>query len=151
MKDLEQAIPHRSPFLLLDRVASITDEKITAVASPKSDDEFFSRVFAGHYPGNPITPGVLLCEMVFQAGAVLLSHRMKGNITGTPVVVKITNARFKRMVRPDEKLEVEAEFVEQLSNAFYMKGSVRCEGELALRVKFTCALVPEVDEYLEEQ
>ncbi len=146
MKDLEQAIPHRSPFLLIDRVASITDEKITAEASPRSDDEFFSRVFSGHYPGNPITPGVLLCEMVFQAGAALLSHRMKENITGTPVVVKITNARFKRMVRPDEKLEVEAVFVEQLSNAFYMKGSVRCEGEIAVGVEFTCALVPKEED-----
>ncbi len=146
MKDLEQAIPHRSPFLLIDRVASITDEKITAEASPRSNDEFFSHVFSGHYPGNPITPGVLLCEMVFQAGAALLSHRMKENITGTPVVVKITNARFKRMVRPDEKLEVAAEFVEQLSNAFYMKGSVRCEGEIAVRVEFTCALVPEQED-----
>ncbi len=146
MKDM--GIPHRSPFLLIDRIASITDEKITAEACPKSDSEFFSRVFAGHYPGNPITPGVLLCEMVFQAGAALLSHRMKENITGTPVVVKITNARFKRMVRPDEKLEVEAEFVEQLSNAFYMKGAVRCEGEMAVRVEFTCALVPEEEKNL---
>lgn len=143
MTDLEQAIPHRAPFLLIDRIVSVNDEKITAEASPESNDEFFSRVFAGHYPGNPITPGVLLCEMVFQAGAALLSHRMKGDVPGTPVIVKIGSARFKRMVRPGEKLEVEAVFVEQLSNAFYMKGSVRCEGEIAVRVEFTCALVPE--------
>lgn len=143
MVDLEKAIPHRPPFLLLDRVVSIDDEKISAEACPDSNNRFFSSVFSGHYPGNPVTPGVLLCEMVFQAGAVLLSHRMGGEPKGTPVVVKIENARFKRMVRPDEKLKVEAEFIEQLSNAFYMKGSVRCGNELAVRVNFTCAVVPE--------
>lgn len=146
MKDIEQAIPHRASFLLIDRIVSIDEDKIMAETSPRSDDKLFSLVFAGHYPGNPITPGALLCEMVFQAGAVLLSHRMGGEASGTPVVVKIGNARFKRMVRPDEKLQIEAEFIEQLSNVFYMKGTVRCEGELAMRVEFTCALVSAEEE-----
>lgn len=142
MNDIERAIPHREPFLLLDRVVSISDETIRAEASPRSDDELFSRVFAGHYPGNPITPGVLLCEMVFQAGAVLLAHRMKEGSAGTPVVVKIANARFKQMVSPDDRLEVEATFVEQIANAFILKGSIRCAGKVALRLEFTCALLP---------
>jgi 3-hydroxyacyl-[acyl-carrier-protein] dehydratase len=143
VNEIERLIPHREPFVLLDRIVSVDDMRIVAEASPRSEDELFSRVFAGHYPGNPITPGVLLCEMVFQAGAALLSHRLGDDPKGTPVVVKISNTRFKQIIRPDDRLDVEALFVEQLSNAFYMKGSVKCGGKLAVRVEFTCALVPD--------
>ena len=141
MVDIEQAIPHRPPFLLLDRIVSMDDDRIVAEASPRSDDELFSRVYAGHYPGNPITPGVLLCEMVFQAAAVLLSQRIGGDAEGVPVITRIRDARFKQMVKPDDQLEIEATIDEQVSNAFYMKGAIRCGGRAAVRVEFTCALV----------
>ena len=142
MIDIEQAIPHRPPFLLLDRILSMDETRIVAESAPRADDELFSRVFAGHYPGNPITPGVLLCEMVFQAGAVLLSQRLTDPTDGVPVIVRVRDARFKQMVRPGDPLEIEASFVEQISNAFYMKGSVKHNGKVAVRVEFTCALVP---------
>ena len=143
MNELEQAIPHRPPFLLIDRVVSASGDKLVAEASPKSDDELFSRVFSGHYPDEPITPGVLLCEMVFQAGAVLLSRRAAAaNLSGIPVLTKITNARFKRIVRPNDQLVIEVELVEQMSSVFRMKGLIRCEDEIAVRVEFTCAMIP---------
>ena len=141
MVDIERAIPHRPPFLLLDKIVSIDDTRIVAESVARSDDELFSRVFAGHYPGNPITPGVLLCEMVFQAAAVLLSNRLGDTSGGVPVLVRIRDARFKHMVQPDQKLGIEASLEDQVSNAFYMKGSVKCEGKLAVRVDFSCALV----------
>ena len=142
MTDIQRAIPHRPPFLLLDRIVSMDDTRIVAESAARSDDELFSRVFAGHYPGNPITPGVLLCEMVFQAAAVLLSQRVSEDAEGVPVLVRIRDARFKQMVKPDEKLEIEATLDEQVSNAFYMKGSVKRDGKVAVRVDFSCALVP---------
>jgi len=142
MEDINKYIPHRPPFLLIDKIIFLDDTHIKAAASPSMGKELFSQVFSGHYPGNPITPGVLLCEMVFQAGAVLLSSRLGSNVDkGTPVLVRIRDARFKQSVRPDDKLEVEAEFTEQVSNAVYMKGSVRCNGKIAVRVEFTCALL----------
>ena len=141
--DIERMIPHRPPFLLIDKIISLDATMIAAESRARADSEIFSRVFAGHYPGNPIAPGVLLCEMVFQAGAVLLSHRIGGKPKGAPVLVRIRDARFKRAVRPDEPLVVHASFVEQVSNAFYMKGSVICNGKTAVRVEFTCALMPE--------
>ncbi len=141
MVDIEHAIPHRPPFLLLDRIVSMDDDHIVAEVSPRSDDELFSRVYAGHYPGNPITPGVLLCEMVFQAAAVLLSQRIDGNAEGVPVITRIRDARFKQMIEPDDQLEIEASIEEQVSNAFYMKGAIKSDGKVAVRVEFTCALV----------
>jgi 3-hydroxyacyl-[acyl-carrier-protein] dehydratase len=146
LTDIQRAIPHKPPFLLIDRVVSVTDECIVAEACPKKDGELFSLVFAGHYPGNPVTPGVLLCEMVFQAGAVLLSHRMEGTPVGTVVLVKISSARFKHMVKPGDDLLVEVKFIEQIAHAFVMKGTVRCDGNMAVRVEFTCALIAEPTE-----
>ena len=143
MLDIEGAIPHRPPFLLLDRIVSIDEDRIVAESTARSDDELFAGVFRGHYPGKPITPGVLLCEMVFQAAAVLISQRLDDSSEGVPVLVRIRDARFKEMVGPDQKLKIEAALEDQVSNAFYMKGSVKCEGKLAVRVSFSCALVAE--------
>ena len=142
MVDIEQAIPHRPPFLLLDSIVSMDDERIVAEYTPRSDDELFERIYSGHYPSAPVTPGVLLCEIVFQAGAVLLSQRIDDAAGGVPVVTKISNARFKHMVKPDDPLEIEASIEDQVSNAFYMKGTIKSGGKLALRVEFACALVP---------
>jgi 3-hydroxyacyl-[acyl-carrier-protein] dehydratase len=146
LTDIQKAIPHKPPFLLIDRVVSVTQDRIVAEACPKEDDKLFSLVFSGHYPGNPVTPGVLLCEMVFQAGAVLLSHRMDDSPVGTVVLVKISSARFKHMVKPGDHLLVEVEFIDQIAHAFVMKGTVRCNDNMAVRVEFTCALIAEPSE-----
>lgn len=142
--DLQAALPHRAPFLLLDEVVSADANTLVARACPRADDPLFAQVYAGHYPGSPITPGVLLCEMVFQAGAALLAHRLgpAGTADGVPVLVRIQDARFKKPVQPGDALEISATFVEQVSTAFYLKGTVKAGGQLAVRVSFTCALAP---------
>jgi len=136
-------IPHRPPFLLLDEIVSLDETAIRARVRLRPGDGFWSGVYAGHYPGQPITPGVLLCEIIFQAGAALMSRRLgaSGATQGTPVVTRIRDAKFRRMVRPDELLEVEAVFDEQVSTAFYLHGSIRVGEETAVRVEFSCALV----------
>ena len=146
MPDLASLIPHRPPFLLLDEIVELTESAIAARITLRPKDELWSRVYAGHYPGNPITPGVLLCEIVFQAGAALMAHRLKagsagGPPAGTPVITRIRDAKFKQMVRPGDALEISAAFDEQVSNAYYLHGAVKVRGQLAVRVEFTCALV----------
>lgn len=133
-----EAIPHRPPFLFIDDVTSITDEKIEATVTLPADLD----VFRGHYPHFPIFPGVLICEAVFQAGAILLSRRVTDPASGVPALTRIRDARFKRMVRPGETLTLTAEVEEVLSNAFYMKGSASVDGQSAVRVLFTCAMAP---------
>ena len=142
MDRIEQLIPHRKPFLLIDEIVELTDAKIRTRYTVRRDDPLFALVFQGHYPGNPIIPGALLCEMVFQAGAVLLSRRAGGTDGKVPVLVRVKDARFKQMARPGDLLDIEAEFVDQVSNAYYMKGAAGTGGETAVRVDFTCALVP---------
>lgn len=141
--EIEKLIPHRGPFLLLDRITEISAQKVSAQYRIKTDNALFQQVLPFHYPGSPITPGVLLCEMIFQAGAALMAHRLmseNNTIKGAPVITRIRDARFKNMILPESELAITAEFEDQVSTAYYLKGSVECEGKLALRVAFTCAL-----------
>ena len=134
---IHQAIPHRSPMLLLDRIVEQQDAKITCEKS-FADTDFFVQ---GHYPDFPLVPGVILCECAMQAGAVLLASHTDGD-QGVPVVTRMSDVKFKRMVRPGETITIEAALNERMGNAFFMTGKVTCEGKLAARLDFACALAP---------
>lgn len=140
MKEVLKAIPHRPPFLLVDEILELTETKIKTKKYVDPEEPFFK----GHFPGNPIMPGVLICESVFQTGAILLAKisGIEGSlVSGTPVLTRINEAKFKGMVRPGDHLEIEAELMERLSNAFFLNGVVRVAGKIVVRVKFACSLV----------
>ena len=136
MEDVLNAIPHRPPFLFVDKIIELTDTKIKTTKEISPEEEFFK----GHYPGNPIMPGVLICESIFQTGAILLSHIITDISEGTPVLTRISNGKFKNIVRPGSTLEIEAEVVERVSNAFFLKGKASVEGKTAVTVKFGVSL-----------
>ncbi len=139
--DIQAAIPHRPPFLLIDCITESGEESIKAEYTLRPDDELWSRIYAGHYPGSPITPGVLLCEMVFQAAAVLV-HEMHKNepLAGVPVVTRIQNVKFKTMILPGDTVEIRASLKEKMANAFFMKGGVWKNGKPAMQAEFAVAL-----------
>jgi len=138
MEDVLNAIPHRPPFLFVDKIVELTENKIKTTKEIRADEAYFQ----GHYPGNPIMPGVLVCECIFQTGAVLLSSIIGGaGLEGTPVLTRITNAKFKNIVRPGDVLELQAELVETVSNAFFLKGSASVSGKTAVAVEFAVSLV----------
>ncbi|HEX4128541.1 MAG TPA: 3-hydroxyacyl-ACP dehydratase FabZ family protein [Pirellulales bacterium] len=130
------AIPHRPPFLFLDEIVSWNDQRIVCRKTFTGDEHFY----AGHYPGHPLTPGVILCEAAMQAGAVLLSRYVGEAAKGVPVATRMNDVRFKHMIRPGDTIEIEAEFVERLADAFFMKAKVSCAGKVAVRLEFACAL-----------
>ena len=138
---LEARIPHRPPFLWLDRGLALEENSVTAEKRVPED----LPLFAGHYPGHPLMPGVLLCEAVFQAGALLLSERLRAE-GGTdaaqapvPVLTRIFGAKFKREVHPGDVLDIRAELTEKMASAWLMKGAVKVAGKLAVQVEFSCA------------
>jgi 3-hydroxyacyl-[acyl-carrier-protein] dehydratase len=136
MEDVLKAIPHRPPFLFVDEIVEMTDDRIKATKRINADEAFFK----GHYPGNPIMPGVLVCESIFQTGAILLSRVLSYSGGGTPVLTRISNAKFKNMVKPGALLELEAELVEKVSNAFFMKGKASSDGKTVVTVEFAVSL-----------
>jgi 3-hydroxyacyl-[acyl-carrier-protein] dehydratase len=129
-----ETIPQKPPFLFVDKVVERQENSIKTSFFVSGEEDFFK----GHFPGNPIMPGVLLQEAAFQSGALLMAK--KGS-DGLGVVAKVGGAKFKNFVKPGDTLEMEVELVDQVSNAFYMKGKTRVNGKVVLAIDFSCALV----------
>lgn len=131
---VEAAIPHRDPFLFVD---AVVEREATALATRwhvPADGAWFR----GHYPGEPVLPGVLISEHCFQSAAILVSELRGGlaSADGIPVLARIENARFKRIVRPGETLLTRVELRETLGPAYYLSAHVRCADATVLRMRF---------------
>jgi len=133
-EQIYDAIPHREPFLLVDEIVDWTDSRIECSKVFTGKEEFF----AGHYPGYPLVPGVLLCEAAMQCGAILLSRHLSDADGKLPVATRMNDVRFKRMVRPGETIRMEVELTEQLAQAFFLKAKVTVDGKVAVRFEFAC-------------
>ena len=134
--EIERLIPHRAPFLWIDRVREIDERRI--VAEKRFDPEL--DVFRGHYPHFPVLPGVLVCEAAFQAGAVLIARAAPPGGSSVPVVTRLNNVQFRQMVRPGDMLEVEVELTERLGAAYFLKAKATVAGRTAARLEFACAM-----------
>ena len=134
-------IPHRDPFLWVDRIISSSPGLIVTEKDISSDLD----IFKGHYPGQPVLPGVLLCEAIFQTGALLTSLMDSGKpeekSTKLPVITRIGGARFKRMVLPGDTIQMEVALKETVFPARFFKGTVRLNGKVSLRIDFATTLV----------
>lgn len=137
------AIPHRPPFRFVDRIVDIGHRRIVTEVKADPDAGFFR----GHYPNHPIMPGVLICESCFQAGSLLIAHRLGpcDLDQGVPVLTRIQDARFKRSVKPGQTLRVDVELDEELDGAYYMTGRVMETEKIVLRVTFVCMQAPPTD------
>ena len=133
--DIEAAIPHRPPMLLVDEIVQRSDNEIVCRKTFRADEFFFQ----GHYPDHPLVPGVILCEAAMQAGAILLSKSMESD-SGVPVATRLNDVKFKKMIRPGDTVEIAVDLVERLANAFFLKAKVTCQGKIAVRFDFACTL-----------
>ncbi|MBT3636848.1 MAG: beta-hydroxyacyl-ACP dehydratase [Opitutae bacterium] len=141
MEDIHRRIPHRPPFLFIDEILNVSDSGAEASLTVKPEFPFFE----GHYPGNPIMPGVLLCESVFQTGAVFLADLLdEESLTDesvTPVLSRIRDARFKRMVLPGDKVDISVSLTDRMGKFFNLTGQIKNEGKVCLTISFALALV----------
>jgi 3-hydroxyacyl-[acyl-carrier-protein] dehydratase len=137
LAEIQAAIPHRPPFLLVDEIALQHDNRIVC-RKQFSGDEWF---FAGHYPDEPLVPGVLLCEAALQAGAILLGKDRRTEKDSLPVVTRINDVRFKHLVKPGDTIEIEVELRERLAEAYFFTAKVNVSGKVAARLEFACMMV----------
>jgi 3-hydroxyacyl-[acyl-carrier-protein] dehydratase len=133
--DILNAIPHRGPMLLVDEIIELGEDTILCRKTFR-EDEFF---FQGHYPDQPIVPGVILCEAAMQAGAILLSKFVSAG-SGVPVATRLNDVKFKKMIRPGDTIEMAVKLNERLSDAFFLQAKVTCDGQVAVRFDFACTM-----------
>jgi 3-hydroxyacyl-[acyl-carrier-protein] dehydratase len=140
LEEILSLLPHRPPFLWVDRILDCADDWIITEKDISPDLDLFH----GHYPGNPIMPGVLLCEAIFQSGALLMAKRKSGLSEqgfDIPVLTRIGAAKFKRSVYPGDSVQIKVTLSEILANACFFQGVLRVQGKLAVSVDFACAMV----------
>ena len=132
-------LPHRYPFLLVDRVLEIEEgARIKALKNVTINEPFFG----GHFPGRPVMPGVLILEALAQAAALLAFKAMSDGLGKDTVYyfVGIDGARFKRPVVPGDQLVLEAELIRSKAAVYKFKARATVDGELAAEAELMCAV-----------
>lgn len=145
MPAVTDLIPHRPPFLFVDEIVSHDADGIVAMRTWRAGEDFYR----GHYPGAPITPGVLLCEAVFQTAAcymALKAHAEGGEAgKGVPLIVKINEARFRNPVFPGDTIIMEVKRRDAMGGFTMLGGSVKkADGTRVMSLDFSVAWKPPV-------
>ena len=135
-QDFLQYIPHRPPFLFVDRVTEETQDSVKAEKFIDPKEPFFQ----GHYPNRPIMPGVLIFESIFQTGAIMMGKRIS-NEGRIPVLTRVNNIKLKHAVNPGDILQIEVKLNDLVSSAAYMSGKASVNGKTAVTLEFTAMLV----------
>jgi len=136
--EIERLLPHRYPFLLVDRVVEFEkDKRVLAYKNVTCNEPFFT----GHFPGHPVMPGVLVVEALAQAGGLLSQLSKVGGDEEKQLfyLVKVDNAKFSRMVVPGDRLELEVELKRQIRNMAQYVGIARVDGEQVACAEILCA------------
>lgn len=122
-------------MLLVDEIVERTEGHIVCRKTFRPEEYFFQ----GHYPDFPLVPGVILCESAMQAGAILLS-KFASEGGGVPVATRLSDVKFKQMIRPGDTVDLDVTLNERLADAFYLSAKVSCGGKVAVRLDFACTL-----------
>ena len=139
LETILQNIPQREPFLFIENIVEQTQDSITTSKKLTGEEDFFR----GHFPGRPVFPGVLMCEAVFQTGALLMALRGEAaDNSKTALVTRIQNTKFKNMAKPGDLLMITVDFVEMLANAAFMKGKIKVDNKTIMTIEFAATIVP---------
>ena len=138
VKEIMQILPHRYPFLLVDRIENLKEgEEIVGIKNVSINEPFF----AGHFPGNPIMPGVLIIEAMAQVGGVLAFHSSPKEWAGSLVYfMGIDKVRFRKPVVPGDQLRLKLTTIRQKQKVFKMRGEAYVGDTLVAEAELMAAI-----------
>lgn len=132
-EELKRILPHREPMLLVDCAEKCGEGKSVGSYTIKGDEYFLK----GHFPGNPVVPGVILCEMASQSSCVILADKVVGKTT---LFAGMNNVKFKRPVHIGETVVFECELLRSLANFYFIKAVGKVDGKIAVSGEFSFCL-----------
>jgi 3-hydroxyacyl-[acyl-carrier-protein] dehydratase len=143
IQEILSFLPHRYPFLMIDRIVEFERQKrVVAIKNVTINEPFFQ----GHFPGAPIMPGVLVIEAMAQAGAVLMLSELPDREKKLAVFTGIDNAKFRKQIVPGDQLRIEVDVLSFRTRAGRMAGRATIDGKVACEATLTCMIVPRESE-----
>jgi 3-hydroxyacyl-[acyl-carrier-protein] dehydratase len=139
INQIMEILPHRYPFLLIDRVVELVPkQRVVAIKNVTINEPYFQ----GHFPGYPIMPGVLMVEAIAQAGGALLLTEIPDRGDKLMVFTGIEKAKFRRPVVPGDQVRLEVDVLQWRPRAVKLQGNAYVAGKLVCEATITCQLVP---------
>lgn len=140
MKEILELLPHRYPFLLLDRVTEMDTDgrRIVGLKNVTVNEPFFQ----GHFPGEPIMPGVMQLEAMAQTGGILMK-KIGGDASGIPYFMSIDKVKFRKVVRPGDQMKIEVTITKLRSRSARFEGRIHVDDILVCEAEMMCMLANE--------
>src|SRR5262245_18371192 len=136
IKEIREILPHRYPFLLVDRIVEMDAERIVGIKNVTANEPFFM----GHFPDFPVMPGVLIVEAMAQAAGVLVLKNICDRDNKLVLLVAIENARFRRPVVPGDTLRMEMKVIKRRASVAKMAGVATVDGQVVAEAEVMCKL-----------
>jgi beta-hydroxyacyl-ACP dehydratase FabZ len=141
INEIQRILPHRYPFLLVDRIVEVEAERIVGIKNVTFNEPFF----AGHFPGFPVMPGVLIIEAMAQTAGVLVLKDIEDRHQKLVFLVAVENARFRKPVVPGDTLRLEMQIIKRRPSVAKMAGRATVDGQLVAEAEVMCKLADQED------
>ena len=137
IQEIQKLLPHRYPFLLVDRILELEDDRVVGIKNVSMNEPHFT----GHFPSYPVMPGVLIIEAMAQVAGVLVLNRMPDRDRKLVFLATIENAKFRRPVVPGDQLRIEVKFLRLKPSVARIHGIATVDGNIAAEADLMCTLV----------
>ena len=142
IQDMLKILPHRYPFVLIDRIKEVKPgEYVNAIKNVTINEPYFQ----GHFPGQPVMPGVLSLESIAQATAFLMLYELDDPLKKNMFISGVDNVRFRRLITPGDQLQINVRLKAKKLNLYKFSGSIKIDDKLAVQATISSNLVDRVE------